>query len=303
MLLNFKLKKQLKHLPLYAISLLSLSLSCAYAQNTKLSEAEIAAAAKLGADSTLITPRMGIVSTRNAAPATNSTGTFHSTNTNPSIPKTNVYACSSYRGQYDIDHNAIGNMTITTEANPSRPNYGQIIATNTSGCYQPCTPTNVSSSEACTVTKGAHWLGTVNYNTYSSCSAGGYLQAGPRTYISDNCYPEPPSCVASSWGNSYACPSGYSGSITSTSYNTCPSGPYGANYQYEGPQTNSCVPPASTPPSPPVTCPKDHYSCEYFKPGFQKVYSNKYGPAPACTLTKTLYYMDVDDNALCDNEI
>lgn len=303
-MLIHSIKKQiLKKIPIFAISILTLSASVAYAQNSKLSEAEVAARAKLGADSTLVTPRMGLINARNAAPPTNATNTFDSNPSNPSIPKTNVYACSSYRGQYDIDNNAIGNMTITTEGNPARPNYGQIIATNTSGCYQPCTPTNVASSESCTVTKGAHWLGVVNYNTYSSCSAGGYLQAGPRTYVSDNCTVEPPSCVASSWGNTYSCPSGYTGSITSTSYNTCPSGPYGPNSQYEGPQTNSCVAPSAPPPSPPVTCPVDHYSCEYFKPGFQKIYTNRYGPAPSCTLTKTLFDMGPDDNALCDNEL
>lgn len=238
---------------MHLMRLTMLTLICANVQAAPIpQEAAAAARAKLGSDSTEITPRMVITGAIASSPATYSTGTIKSNNAPTSIPRVNVHSCSAYRGQYDIDLNAVGSFTITTEGNPSKPNYGQIISTNTSGCYQPCTPTNVATSEACTVTKGAHWSGTVNYNTYSSCSAGGYLQAGPRTYISDNCTMDPPTCVVNSWGNTYSCPAGWTGTLTSITYQTCPSGSYGTPSIIEGPATDACVPPASPPP--PSTC-------------------------------------------------
>lgn len=57
-------------------------------------------------------------------------------------------------------------------------------------------------------------------------------------------------CWTDSWPNTYSCPAGQTGSITSTSYMTCPSGPYGAPAFNEGPQTNNCTPV----PPPPNAC-------------------------------------------------
>lgn len=119
----------------------------------------------------------------------------------------------------------------------------------------------------------------------------GNTSTGPWVTIADYCEPEPPpppptppattptapapgvTCWEDSWPNNYTCPAGTSGSWYSTTYRTCPAGPYGADYTYEGPQTNTCAPsgsgsesgtstpppvvppPPPTPTPPPVTTP------------------------------------------------
>lgn len=58
-------------------------------------------------------------------------------------------------------------------------------------------------------------------------------------------------CWTDQWPNTYECPTGTYGSHTSTTYRTCPNGPYGADYTYEGPHSINCSstpPPTTTPP-------------------------------------------------------
>lgn len=58
-------------------------------------------------------------------------------------------------------------------------------------------------------------------------------------------------CWTDQWTNTYECPPGTYGSHTSTTYRTCPNGPYAADYTYEGPHSINCSstpPPTTTPP-------------------------------------------------------
>jgi len=139
-----------------------------------------------GADSTRVTPRMKNI----MGQAPTATTTIY--NTSNSIPLRTAYNCSAYRGQYDIDNKAIGTFYLTTENNPYLPNYKKIISSDNSECYQPCTPTNTRTSKACSSVYGSGFTGTVIYNTYSSCSAGGYLQPQEPIYVSDTCVEPPP---------------------------------------------------------------------------------------------------------------
>jgi hypothetical protein len=121
------------------------------------------------------------------------------------------------------------------------------------------------------------------------------------TTTANTCAPMPVVCSASSWGNTYACPSGYTGNVTSTSYNVCPSGPYAAGYQYEGPRTNNCVAIPVAPPPPVATpsCPQAHYECAPWKPGMTKIYIVQYGPAPSCTVQRTYFGLSDDSGNMC----
>lgn len=247
---------------------IALAISQAYAQTA--GELKILRSA----DSTKITPRLGTVTAPTATPSTIGTP-------NNSIPLRTAYSCANYRGQYDIDNRAVGTFYITTENNLYLKNYKQIISTDNSGCYQPCTPTNTISRKSCSQVYGSQWTGSVTYNTYSSCTAGGYLQTQSPTYVSDTCVLPPPpppppppynpppppppaptpapnvTCTVTSWPNVRACPAGQTGTITRMSYQTCPSGPYGAPSGYQGEDTYNCTPvPGPTPtPTPPAPTP------------------------------------------------
>jgi hypothetical protein len=63
--------------------------------------------------------------------------------------------------------------------------------------------------------------------------------------------------------------------------------------------------PTPTPaPSPaPVTCPAPYYSCTTFKIGFDRIWLNTYGPAPACVKTTTSMGVDAEGSGLCGQEI
>lgn len=176
---------------------IALAVSQAYAQTA--GELKILRSA----DSTKITPRLGTVPGATAIPS------YTVGNPNNSIPLRTAHSCVDYRGQYDIDSRAIGTFYITRENNPYLNNYKQIINTDNSGCYQPCAPTNTSSTKTCSEVKGSGWTGSVTYNTYSSCSAGGYLQPQSPTYVSDNCVAPPPACTPMVLPGSNACSTTY----------------------------------------------------------------------------------------------
>lgn len=64
-------------------------------------------------------------------------------------------------------------------------------------------------------------------------------------------------CWVDTWPNTYTCPAGTVGSHYSTTYRTCPGGPYAPDYTYEGPHTIDChAPGASTPAPTPAPDPK-----------------------------------------------
>lgn len=84
------------------------------------------------------------------------------------------------------------------------------------------------------------------------CHAGGGSTPAPTPTPTPTPDPTPApvvTCTEASWPNTYTCPAGTTGSWYSTSYQTCPSGPYGAPYAYEGPQTNTCKAPEIPPPA------------------------------------------------------
>lgn len=140
------------------------------------------------ADSVFTSP--GIIIPNKATGTTPPPATFPTQDIS-SKPITTSYSCEAYRGQYDIDSQAIGVFKITREGNSLNKYYGQIIGTDNSGCYQACTPKTTTDLQSCESVNGAGWTGNYTTTTPFTCSAGGYLQQGTKS-TSNNCAAPPP---------------------------------------------------------------------------------------------------------------
>lgn len=158
-----------------------------------------------------------------------------------SQPIKTAYSCATYRGQYDIDSQAIGTFYLIREGNSLNKSVGQIIGWDNSGCYQPCTPKTDTSYQSCSSVYGSGWTGSYVTRTDFYCTAGGYLKQGGSSN-SDNC--SAPTC------------SNGAGDYPTCTPPTCSNG--GSNYP-------TCTPPSCgngasdyptcTPPyTPPPTC-------------------------------------------------
>lgn len=95
-----------------------------------------------------------------------------------------------------------------------------------------------------------------NTSTGSWYTIGDYCEDPPPPPAPD---PEPtptPSrpadaiCWEDQWPNIYQCPAGTTGSHYSTTYRTCPGGPYAPDYTFEGPHTIDCHAPGASTPAP-----------------------------------------------------
>jgi hypothetical protein len=231
------------------------------------------------------------------------TGTTTKTSFGPWEPVTNDYCSKTESRSIGCPSGQTGSATEarTVTYNTSGTSNGSWYQTSNS-CVTPpppppaCTPYSVGSSQSCSSVYGSGYSGTVYYTTNYTCNSSGNLVAGGRQYSYDTCSyyspppvynpppPPPPSviCSPSNWPNTYSCPSGQNGNITSTSYNICPNGAYSPGTQYEGTRTNNCTPAYVPPPPPPVICSPSNWPNTYSCPAGQtgNITSTSYNICP-----------------------
>ena len=172
---------------------------------------------------------------------------------------------NSYESQYRSNISYYQNGTLV------RTVYGDWYALD-----QTC-----AKSETRTISCGAGYSGVI-YQQRETLSTG---EAQPWTTTGDSCMPLPPPPAP----------------VPAPSPNPTPT-PTPTPSPSPSPSPSPAPAPTPTPaPAPaPVTCPAPYYSCTTFKIGFDRVWLNTYGPAPACAKTTTPMGVEAEGSGICD---